>query len=278
MVEDDVHDRRARTLLAAYRAETGPSAEQEDRLLAAVRHSAATAEEDPDERIPSVRTRSSHRGPALIVGAGLLAAAALAAFAWLGGQARRDPHDPHDAAADHGRSDAGAGRTRSVEASPARPTIPLAEPNVQGVDDLTTHRRRQADRVAGKSSAGTDAAIPDPPAGPPEEPAVAGAAAGALAGELAFVREVNASLVAGDPARALELVDTYPRRHPTRLLQEEVTALQVIASCGLRPDVGRAAAFAQTFPRSMFAERVRRACDAANESPGERTPTPRTYP
>lgn len=263
MAEDDARTDRGRALLAAYRAETGPTAEQADRLLAAVRRSAAA-----DAPGVSLAGRADGgRVRAAVVAVGLLAAAGLAAFAWLGGQARHDPRGGHDAAVDQAHDEADGGR--AIDAAPPRSTAaPGAEPPTTTVPDdespgAAVGRGRSARAVRGD-------------VGPLAAPAAS--SADALAGELAFVREVHALLAAGDPARALARVDEYPRLHEAGLLREEVAALRAIAGCALRRDGEAAAAFERAHPRSLFAERVRRACEATNETTNGRTPTPRTYP
>lgn len=269
MAEDDAPSRRGRALLAAYRAETGPTAAQADRLLAAVHRGAAAGDEEPGEPVVTrIRRGDGGRARAAVVAAGLLAAAVLVAFAWLGGQAHPTPRGEHDAAADQAKDDAGGGQV--IDAAPRRPTAApetAAPATAAPADDpgVETRRGRPASparrEVAPAETTPAPAPSPDP-----------------LTGELAFVREVHALLAAGDPARALARVDEYPRRHEAGLLREEVAALRVIAGCGLRRDSEAAAAFERAHPRSLFAGRVRRACEATNETADERTPTSRTYP
>lgn len=269
MDEDDALARRGRALLAAYRAETGPTAEQADRLLAAVRRSAATNDEDADAPAVLLAGRPEDRRVRVaVVMAGLLAAAAIAAFAWLGGQARPDPRSGRDAAVDQAKDDAGGGQ--AIDVTPPRSTA-APEPSAP-VTTATADEPRGAEAGRGR------------PASPAREQATplatpaTDASADALAGELAFVREVHTILAADDPTRALARLDEYPRLHTAGLLREEVAALRVIAGCALRRDDAAAAAFERTHPRSLFAERVRLACESTNENPNDRTPTARTYP
>lgn len=270
MDEDDALAARGRALLAAYRAETGPTEEQADRLLAAVHRGAATNDEEAGAPVVSLAGRTDGgRVRAAVVAAGLLAAAALAAFAWLGGQAHHAPRGGHDAAVDQARDDVGGGQaidvaprrsTAAAETTASATTVPADEP-----------RGTEAGR-------GRPARPAREEVGPAETPPAPDRSADALAGELAFVREVHALLAAGDPTRALARVDEYPRLHEAGLLREEVAALRVIAGCALRRDGEAAAAFERAHPRSLFAERVRRACETTNENPNDRTPTSRTYP
>ncbi len=79
------------------------------------------------------------------------------------------------------------------------------------------------------------------------------------------MRPAQAALGAGDPARALVLLEQYVQAFPAGRLHEEYLALRAIARCSAGPPpAGRdeAAAFLSARPRSMFAERVRGACDA----------------
>jgi hypothetical protein len=265
MDEDDALMRHGRSLLAAYRAETGPTAEQADRLLAAVRRSVAA---NDDEAGASVIPLGRRR--AVVVGLGSLAAAALAAFAWFGGQARHDPRGRHDAAVDQANAPTASGQ--AVDTEPTRST---ASPETSAPAIVPVDEPRRVEATHGRpTSPARKAAAPAQEIGrtAPE------ASADDLAGELAFIREVHALLAAGDPARALVRVDEYPRLHKAGLLREEVAALRVIAGCGLRRDAGAAAAFERAHPRSLFAERVRRSCETSNETPDGRTPTFRTYP
>jgi hypothetical protein len=271
MDEDDALTRRGRALLVAYRAETGPTSEQADRLLAAI-HRSAVNDEEADAPAPSLARRADGgRTRAIVVGIGSLAAAVLAAFAWLGGQARHDPRGRHDAAVDQAKGHTGGGE--AVDSGPPRST---AAPETTAPTSVQVDEPLRAPAGPGRPTTPVRKEVP--PAQETEPGPMAEASADALAGELAFVREVHALLAAGDPAGALARVDEYPRLHTTGLLREEVAALRVIAGCGLRRDAAAAAAFEQAHPRSLFAERVRRSCETTNETPAGRTPTPRTYP
>lgn len=266
--DDDAVIHRGRALLAAYRAEIRPTAEQADRLLKAVHRSAMNDVETGAPVVLRAGRTDGGRVRAAVVGVGLLAAAALAAFAWLGGQARHDPRDGHDAAVDQAKDDAGGGQAVDT-GSPRSTVVPeTTAPTMAPVDDA-----RRVETARGLPASPTRREVAPAETAPASE-----LSADALAGELAFVREVHTILAADDPARALAQLDDYLRLHPAGLLREEVAALRVIAGCDLGRDGAAAAAFAQAYPRSLLAERVRRACETTNESPNGRTPTPRTYP
>ncbi|AKU98616.1 hypothetical protein AKJ09_05280 [Labilithrix luteola] len=88
--------------------------------------------------------------------------------------------------------------------------------------------------------------------------------------EMAVMREVQVALRSHDAARALAALDAHDARFGGGALAEERAAARVIALC----DLGRQAeasaarsAFLASFPRSLQAERVRRAC-ASSETNG----------
>jgi len=85
-----------------------------------------------------------------------------------------------------------------------------------------------------------------------------------LADEMQRMRPAQLALAAGDPTRALALLATYLETFPDGRLHEEYLALRAIALCSAGPaPAGRteADAFLAAHPRSIFAERVRGACD-----------------
>jgi hypothetical protein len=96
-----------------------------------------------------------------------------------------------------------------------------------------------------------------------ETPPAIDQGADALARELAFVRNAQAALRAGDGAAALVALDAHDRDFPAGQLAEEAGVLRVEALCA----VGRAidasdarAEFLARFPRSAQTARARRAC------------------
>ena len=229
MADIDDLDSTARELLAAYRGHAGPSPEAAQRLLAAIRRSAAAPVEARSRVVPN------RRWTGLAV-AGLLAAAVVAALRMTAGPAIEASRDAGHAAPD------------SVDAPPSTPvsrgvgTTPGAV--LEPVPALPP--------VLKDSPARTPRTSPVKPADPPS-----------LASELAFMRTVQAELGAGAPGRALGLLDEYPVRFPGGHLREEVEALRVVAGCGVRLDAASqaaAAGFVQARPGSLFAQRVRAAC------------------
>jgi hypothetical protein len=89
----------------------------------------------------------------------------------------------------------------------------------------------------------------------------------ALAEEIALIDRAGKFLVARDPSRALDLLDTYDRRPGS--LAHEATALRVEA-LAMRGDGARAAQVARVFltahPRSPLAARIRKLAHLEDET------------
>jgi hypothetical protein len=86
--------------------------------------------------------------------------------------------------------------------------------------------------------------------------------AASLAAEIELLHDVQAALEAGQPERALQLLDAR-RGRAAGPMQEERAAARVVTLCKLgRVDEarGEAARFARDWPRSPLAERVRSSC------------------
>ena len=87
--------------------------------------------------------------------------------------------------------------------------------------------------------------------------------------ELQILREAHASLRAGDPARALALLDEHERQFPFGALLEEreSTRPAVLCAMGRVADARQAAArFLRSYPESPQATRVRAVCAATTGS------------
>jgi hypothetical protein len=84
----------------------------------------------------------------------------------------------------------------------------------------------------------------------------------AITEELEGVREADAALRAGNPARALELLARAERRFAGGELAEEREALSVLAECKLDPaaGAGRARRFVGAKPQSVHVETIVEAC------------------
>ena len=266
MVEAEAKQRPGQDLLAAYRAHTGPSPEAVERLAAALRSDLAAQDEVPaaaQSFVAASDAGASEVGGAVIdlaartrnrrgwiVAAGLLAIAAAIGLLALGPSltqqhAQRD--DP--AAAFH--QEPGAARSARARAPATAPEAPAI-----AVDPETAPQARAADLTRRRPLEATAPETADIAAPPASEPS--------LAEEMQRMRPAQAALVAGDPSRALELLEDYVQAFPDGLLHEEYLALRAIARCSAGPPpAGRAEAdaFLNARPRSMFAERVRGACD-----------------
>ena len=99
--------------------------------------------------------------------------------------------------------------------------------------------------------------IPTPPILP------APASSATLAAEVALLKQANAQLAGGDPARALALLDEHRRLYPRGALVEERDAARVLALCGAgRHSEGIAARgrFLREHPSSPQLARVQNAC------------------
>ena len=97
--------------------------------------------------------------------------------------------------------------------------------------------------------------------------------ANALNQELMFLSRAQASLSAGDAARALALLDEHATTYPNGALREERMAARVFALCALgKQEEARAEAqqFVSMAPRSPLAARVRGACSWGESSPLKR--------
>jgi hypothetical protein len=99
-----------------------------------------------------------------------------------------------------------------------------------------------------------------------------GEASSSLADEVKVLHDVQSALRAGQPARALAILDDAQSRHLGHDLAEERGAARVVALCDLgRGDEARQAArrFVRTWPASALRERVLATCPVG--APGDPT-------
>lgn len=92
---------------------------------------------------------------------------------------------------------------------------------------------------------------------------------GGIGRELELVKRAGAAVNAGEHVEALEILATHAREFPDGTLNEDRSALRVLALCGAgRDEQGRSAraSFLGRWPGSVHAERVRNAC--ASPEPG----------
>jgi hypothetical protein len=136
---------------------------------------------------------------------------------------------------------------------PARPS--LTRSPVFAPMDLT----EEAKAPEPAKPAPTAPTAPLAPPANPESPRTTSA----LADELALVREAQVAARAGNPSKALQLLDDHARRFPRGTLREERIAARVHALCALGRR-GEASEEAETFlaetPQSPYASRVRDSC------------------
>lgn len=259
MSEPDELDRAGRRLLSDYRAHTGPSPEVAARLLSAVKRDAQARASAADPALPPGVVPLRRR--AWIAPAVLAAAAAALLALWLGPARQAARTDATGSAAAHVADDP-AGRTALPRASG-----PVIEdrPDATG-SEVPVPEDNTAPGPPPELRAPTPRRRESPAAPVPEDTED-------LAAEMQRMRAAQLALGAGDPAGALAHLEDYARRFPAGQLQEEAQALRAIALCKTeRRDEGRAVArsFLAARPGSMFAERVRAACeqDDATNSPG----------
>ena len=243
-------------------------------------------------RVVDFATRvRARRGWAL--GVGLLAAAAIAALALRSAPTQRHARNEDPAAAFHLEPGAQApARARGGSRAPEVAAPPPVDATVPGADAAPGSSARASEAAAGLvgvrraagdgsvglrgaeagaaenasvGSRGAEAGAAENEGGPRAEDASGSRASGpSLAAEMQRMRPAQLALGAGDPVRALALLDGYFQAFPDGRLHEEYLALRAIALCGAGPrPAGRveAAAFLRERPRSMFAERVRGACE-----------------
>jgi hypothetical protein len=87
---------------------------------------------------------------------------------------------------------------------------------------------------------------------------------GTLAEEVRMLEEAQAALRSGDSLVALALLRRLDQRFPRGALREERAAAEVLALCAsdlTGEAVGRGRAFLAKYPRSVYAARVRAACE-----------------
>lgn len=142
--------------------------------------------------------------------------------------------------------------TRESESPPAA----LAGMATRSIETTSTH-----DPSAKQSPTSTPVHAEGPaPTPPPVRPPPK---KGMLREEVALLQSAHQALHAGDPTRALAVLDEHAAKHPSGALGQERAALRIDALCRLgRADEARAEArrFLERAPDSLLAERVRNAC------------------
>jgi hypothetical protein len=241
----------AREMIAAYRAVARPSP--------AVKRRIARVIDAP------VRAR---RWPYVVVAV----AAAAAVVAMFGGpESWRDRSPQEEARPEAAYDDATPPQLGRVES----PHLPRAVESGRTAGAAT---QSEATLVGPRDAAERKPSIRRDTASKPRDRAPASAPVQSSEGddllaEMALLERARSRLAEGGRTEALALVEQHARTFTRGALAEERDALRVIASCGL-PDRAESAwaarlAFARDYPRSTYAERVRRACAELAESSGE---------
>ncbi len=264
-------ERAAAEWIAALREHESMSSETRDRLQRRIESSLeALDEDDVGERVVPLRSRSRARAlPWIGAGVALAAAAALAFALGRGGYLLPYAGGPIERAEAPygqvtGRDAPGRVEARAKSSSPRASSSALPEDDLEevveprGVSSASSRSRPKSARDEPVKRALAEAPSPDAP--PTRAPT--------LAEETEALRGVRRALAAGEPARALELLQAYERRFAAGVLVEERGALRVIALCeaDLRAQ-GRAEArrFLERYPSSALATRVREACRAGHD-------------
>lgn len=163
------------------------------------------------------------------------------------------------------------GRATIDRGAPAGRSEPVPAPEVrEPPEDATPQSDSEADAPGDPPSGRVEAsprrrvppqpaAVPEPHTPSPDPPRVQSAS---LAEETRLLKRAHAARAAGDPRRALAVLDESLRRFPRGMLAEERAALRAMALCdaGDREAGPATAAFLRRYPGSALASRVRGAC------------------
>jgi hypothetical protein len=247
-------------LLAAYRAERGPTRAQADALWSRLRSDVARPSEVPRRVVP-IAGRS--RGRAVAIAAVVLAAAAVAVLALRPSGRRAESTAPedrslssHEASPDReGVASEAPSKTTRVDPPPEREAIavddvapaPAPEPEPDAPPDTRAPVRRPGAR---KPAVEAPAPVTD-----------------SLAEETSLIRRARAALSAGRAAAAIDLLRDYEDRFASGRLAEEADAVRTMARCRQAPsDPGALAeGFVARHGGSLFRKQVEAACAAADE-------------
>lgn len=101
---------------------------------------------------------------------------------------------------------------------------------------------------------------PPPRAAAPAGPQPTESSTSSMPSELAALQQARAALGAGDPARALSMLDAYVTRFPHGVMAQEAAVLRIeaLVRAGDRPAAQRAAdAYLAAHPQSPYLDRIR---------------------
>jgi hypothetical protein len=144
----------------------------------------------------------------------------------------------------------------------ARPTAPTGSGQVEPVEptvpvELAATEAPPAPFVGAPAPWATATAKADPSATLRSAPSVAGTSVPA---ELATLDQARGALAAGEPARALAILDSYTVTYPRAAMAPEATVLRIeaLVRAGDRPAAERlGTAFLESHPQSPYAARIR---------------------
>ncbi len=265
-------DLHADDLLAAYRAERGPSPHEQDQLWARL-----AADIADQEAVAPVVPIGSRRRVVVWAALGLAAAAALVVW-WPTGttvQAGDDGDAKHLAphASERTDGDPRQAKTRTPETATGRmetrdasvaPDVDVPTPAPLSEDP----RPGEPTQVRAADALPIDGATPRPPRraktpAPKTEPA--STPTDSLAAETALIQRARAELSSGRAGVALQTLREYGKSFPKGRLAEEADAVGTMARCRMNPEDPStlADAFDARRTDSLFSRQVRAACDAA---------------
>jgi hypothetical protein len=173
----------------------------------------------------------------------------------------------------------GAGVAYRATRSPHVETAALTRPAVV----VTSDENRESDRgnvVVDEAAPSGDQGTREMPSGvhrgAGSKPATRASSASPslLAADVQLMHDVESALAAGQPERALSLLDARRASHVSGPLDEERAAARIVTLCKLgRGDEARAEAghFLRDWPRSPLVERVRSTCPKTSDP----TPAPK---
>lgn len=267
-------------LLAAYRAERGPSDAAEQRLLDRLDAlGPPPAALDPDV-LPFAKPSPMRRGVA--IGAAVAALAAAVALGWWmrGDVAASEAEHDRSLAADRAVVPQNGGTAKSIRGNDVAPKSGRAQPAVTPPPAPSTELAAEPEPApepaptTGASRPGTAATRPArspsprrpeprPQPQPPhaDPPVQTPSVADSLAAEARRVGQARRALAAGRPAKALSLLSGYEETFPGATLAEEADAIRTMARCRTSASPGvLGRAFALRRAKSIFAKQVRDAC------------------
>jgi len=242
-------DEETARLLAEARQAFTPERRQAERVRAAVLAAAAVPEPQLGEAATSGPNGASAAGgkvlgatqglgawggKAWLIGAALAIGAASGAGIWAFGGSEPPPRAVEQSKA-------------RVEPKPASPSPNEAVPSAVSAV-APTEQHQQTATASGRAT-------------PPPVPAGSGVPELALRDELKGVREAERALNAGEPGRALAVLEEL-QRFRGGSLREERAALGVLANCLLATTKSgdQARRFLSTYSKSFYAPRIRAAC------------------